>query len=299
MWPDFLRKYFGFTKQQGRGLFVLVLACILLFMIRLLIPLFDPPQNLEIQNLPLLKLESGTRDSLSRGKEKPPALNRFPFDPNLVSYEQLLDLGFKRFSAKALLGFRKKGFVFRKKEDLLKVYGVDERLYSSLVPYILIAETPSGKETAANFPQTNSQFTTAAKPAPSKKRIALELNRADSLALLALPGIGPSFSKRILKYRSLLGGFSHTAQLLEVYGLGEELFQSLSELVYVDPTYIRKLRLNQDDFKVLNRHPYLSYEHCKAIAHARRLQKLDSLQLKSLLGDEALYQQLRPYCDYD
>lgn len=280
-------------------MFVLVLACILLFVTRLLIPFFDPPQSIEIQNLPLLKLESGTTDSLSGGKGKTYTPSRFPFDPNQVSYEQLLELGFKRSSAKALLGFRKKGFVFRQKEDLLKVYGVDETLYSRLVPYILIAATPAVNERPANSSQAASQFSTAAKPVPSKKRVALELNTADSLALLALPGIGPSFSKRIMKYRSMLGGFSHTAQLMEVYGFSEDLYQSLSGLVYVNPDQLRKLRLNSDEFKVLNRHPYLSYEQCKVIANARRKQKLDSTQLKSLLGDEALYQQLRPYCDYD
>ena len=41
----------------------------------------------------------------------------------------------------------------------------------------------------------------------------LELNSCDSLSLVALPGIGPVLSVRIIKYRNLLGGFAAVEQL--------------------------------------------------------------------------------------
>src|SRR5665647_1059817 len=47
----------------------------------------------------------------------------------------------------------------------------------------------------------------------------LDLNSADSLHLLEIPGIGPVFASRIIRYRTLLGGYYAVDQLREVYGM--------------------------------------------------------------------------------
>lgn len=295
MWPEFLHKYFGFNKQQGRGLFVLVLGCILLFLLRLVLPLFEPEPEILIQNLPLLKISESGRDSeKTKVGSFESSTHHFPFNPNQVTFEQLLKLGFKKSSAKALVKFREKGFVFRKKEDLLKVYGVDQILFNRLSPFIVLAQKPD-QQTSLDELKVKSE------PAVSKsdRKIRVELNGADSLALLAIPGIGPSFSKRIIKYKALLGGFYKVEQLLEVYGFNTEMFQTIAPYVYVDPGLIRKLNINRADFKTINRHPYLSYEQTKSIVKARDKAQLDSIGFRLLLNDEALYQQLRPYCAFD
>lgn len=295
MLPDFLHKYFGFNKQQGRGLFVLVLACILMFLIRLLLPFFEPEREILIQNLPLLELKHKLEDSSNSQIQKTKYQTRnFPFDPNKVSFEQLLDLGFKPSSAKAMVKFREKGFIFRTREDLLKVYGVDQVLFERIREYILLPE----KQIQVN---KNSEKIDTHVSVQSREKVQMrvELNSADSLALLPIPGIGPSFSKRILKYRDLLGGFYQKEQLMEVYGFTEEMFHQISPFISINPDLIRKLNLNTSDFKSINRHPYLSYEQTKSIVNARNKQKLDSVGFKTLLQDEALFRQLRPYCTWE
>ena len=102
-----------------------------------------------------------------------------------------------------------------------------------------------------------------------RKPKILEINSADSLALLDLPGIGPSFSKRIIKYRQMLGGFVSTGQLAEVYGMDSARLAGFIHLVRVDTTGIRKLDLNKATFKELLAHPYLEYEQVKAIVRFR------------------------------
>ena len=62
----------------------------------------------------------------------------FFFNPNTVSYEQLLQLGFKEKTAVTFIKYRSKGFTFKQKEDLKKVYGLNESLYSAIEPYIQI-----------------------------------------------------------------------------------------------------------------------------------------------------------------
>lgn len=65
-------------------------------------------------------------------------------------------------------------------------------------------------------------------PAPKPKKIeVLDLNLATSEELQKVRGIGPAYSERIVKYRDILGGFSDTTQLKEVYGLKKETIVEL------------------------------------------------------------------------
>jgi DNA uptake protein ComE-like DNA-binding protein len=103
----------------------------------------------------------------------------------------------------------------------------------------------------------------------SKRPPKIEINSADSLALLELPGIGPSYAKRILKYRQMLGGYATVSQLLEVYGMDSARYSGFRSLIRVDTARVRKLNVNKATFKELLAHPYLEYEHVKAIARYR------------------------------
>jgi competence protein ComEA len=62
----------------------------------------------------------------------------------------------------------------------------------------------------------------------------LDLNAADSLDLLELPGVGPTLAGRILALRRQRAGFQSVAELREVRGVGEKRYARLAELVRVD-----------------------------------------------------------------
>lgn len=97
----------------------------------------------------------------------------------------------------------------------------------------------------------------------------INLNLCDSADLEKLPGIGPILSARIVKYRNLLGGYADVRQLLEVYGLREEVFEIIKERVSADTTLLKKISVNSDSYSVLLRHPYLDPEHVTAIVRYR------------------------------
>jgi competence ComEA-like helix-hairpin-helix protein len=297
---DFISNYFGFNRQQRNGLFVLILLSFFLLVIRVSFPFFLSPDKIVIKNLPLFerKLDSSSQttkkfaeNSFYKYHEK---YVLFVFDPNTVSREQLLKLGFSEKKAITFLKFRDRGFIFKEKKDLKKVYGISDKLYERLEPYVLIKQKTSKQTTLeiATNPLKAYQ--------PSKKVISIvELNAADSVALEKLSGIGPAYAKRILKYRSMLGGFVSVQQLKEVYGLNEELFQKIQAFVSVDTSLIIKINLNKDDFKTVNKHPYLSYELTKTIFNQRRKAAITTEALKELINDEMLYQKLKPYLDID
>jgi DNA uptake protein ComE-like DNA-binding protein len=96
----------------------------------------------------------------------------------------------------------------------------------------------------------------------------VELNAADTATLKKVPGIGSVFAGRIVKYRSLLGGFYSVAQLREVYGM-EERYHSLQNWFYADSSLVAKLPVNRLSSNALARHPYLNDKQARALGQLR------------------------------
>ncbi len=284
----FLSAWFGFNKQQRNGLLVLCTIVLLLFVLRLNISAFiksEPVLLADFSNVNLPESNSNllVTDSSSDNN------TLFVFNPNTVSKDQLVKLGFKEKTANTFINYRNKGAHFNKKEDVKKVYGVTEELYSTIEAYILI-------EGEKITPKTFSKQ----EPSSKKQIKVVELNTVDSIGLLPLPGIGPGYAKRILKYRSLLGGFYSTEQLKEVYGFTDSLFQIVKAYVKVDASLVTKIDLNTEDFKKLNSHPYISYEDTKSIFNYRRkngpITKLEHLRV--CIYDEEQLKKIIPYLSF-
>jgi DNA uptake protein ComE-like DNA-binding protein len=89
------------------------------------------------------------------------------------------------------------------------------------------------------------------------------------MQLVALRGVGPAFTKRIIKFRNKLGGFHHLNQLKEVYGMTDSLFLMLSEQVKIDPAKITLIPINEIDLNSLKKHPYLNFQTAQAIINFR------------------------------
>ena len=283
----FLSAWFGFNKQQRNGLLVLCGLVLLLFVLRLSISSFIKSEPILIADFSDVKLPEFKENFIATDSS---AENNdlFVFNPNTVTKEQLVKLGFKEKTANTFINYRNKGAHFNKKEDVKKVYGISEELYRKIEAYILIED---GNKTFKQFAQQE--------PKEKKQIKVVELNTIDSAGLLPLPGIGPAYAKRIIKYRSLLGGYYTTEQLKEVYGFTDSLFQIIKGYVKVDSDLVTKIDLNTEDFKKLNAHPYISYEDTKTIFNYRRkngaITKPEHLRI--CISDEEQLKKLLPYLD--
>jgi hypothetical protein len=139
-----------------------------------------------------------------------------------------------------------------------------------------------------------------ARPADAGHPSMIDLNLADTLDLMRVIGIGPVLSRRILRYREILGGYSCIEQLREVYGLGEERYSLISKNFYACSTQIEKLRPLHDEFPDLLRHPYLDFDQVSEIFRLRKDTALNSIEdlIKTSAFTAADIERLRPYLDF-
>ena len=135
-----------------------------------------------------------------------------------------------------------------------------------------------------------------AKPAYDGRPV--EINKADSTALMELPGIGTKLAARILKFRNGLGGFYSVNQVREVYGIPEELFNRIEPLLICDSVSIQKININTAMADVLSRHPYISYSASRLLVQYRQqhgpFSSVDDL-LRITTFTPEMVNRLRPY----
>jgi competence ComEA-like helix-hairpin-helix protein len=126
----------------------------------------------------------------------------------------------------------------------------------------------------------------------------IEINIASQSQLEQLPGIGPVFAGRIIKYRDRLGGFHNIEQLREVYGLPPETYEKIRPYIKCDSRKIKKLDVNTADIETLSTHPYISPTLAKQMAGYR--QKIKAFQQPEDLlvlynMSDSIYKKLSPY----
>jgi DNA uptake protein ComE-like DNA-binding protein len=135
----------------------------------------------------------------------------------------------------------------------------------------------------------------------AKDKKLLDINTCDSASLEALPGIGPVLSIRIIKFRNLLGGYASVDQLREVYGLSEETFNLISGRVTADSSCIKKIKINQADYKQLVRFPYFEkYEVSAILKYVELKGKINSMSdlvdNKLITPEKAV--KVKPYLEF-
>lgn len=217
----------------------------------------------------------------------------FPFDPNTASEQDLLRLGLPPGTARTLIKYRSKGGHFYRTEDLRKLYTLKPSDYERLAPYVRITggaapqDKPYERQTYNAYPVRS-----AATPA------SLELNSADMAALVRLKGIGPVFAGRILRYRDALGGFVDVAQLKEVYGLPDSVYQQCSAVCTADPGRVQLINVNTATEADLARHPYIRTKLASGIIKLRNdlesFREIAQIRQVPLINDEK-YRKIAPY----
>ncbi len=296
-----LKSYFNFNKGERTGIIVVIamIIAVLAYPYLVRVTFKDNSDEFlkfskEIEQFQFsLKYSADSADDARRldfqQMDRSVAENKitpFVFNPNLLPSEQWSRMGLKDWQIKVIKKYEAKGGKFYKKEDFKRMFCISPSEYEILEPYISIPEQKN--EYADRKPEVRE----------IKKKVLVDLNTADSVTLLTLYGIGPSFAKRIIKYRTLLGGFYSKNQLLEVYGFDQERFDNIEAKCDVNPGEIKKININTVRTDELKKHPYMDYYTAKAIVDQRViLGKYTSIQqIKSIpLIHEDLFNKIQYY----
>lgn len=316
-----LNAVFGFSKKEQNGLLVL---CILILLIVFLPTIYkacvredtyvaDLPTEGEFSRLGELSPEEAGNDPQSAEGAAYPARRRmqndlhlsprsgipkklFPFNPNHLPVEQWRKLGLSDRQIQVIYNYESKGGSFRRTEDLQKMYSISEACYQELAPYVRIpaVEKP-------DFKSRNNGLEPRLAEQKRERRI-VELNAADSAALVEVRGIGPVLASRILQYRNRLGGYREVAQLREVFGIDSARYQDIFRQMTVDTVAIRKIHINRVGFDELKKFPYLRYKQMNAIIQYRKqhgnYSSVQDLTKISILDTEIL-RKIAPYLIFD
>lgn len=139
---------------------------------------------------------------------------------------------------------------------------------------------------------------------PEKRTLSaarIDLNRADTVMLQTIPGIGARIARELVAYRERLGGFADLGQLLEVRFMDSARLAKVMPYLTLDTVgTIRKININKADVRELVRHPYVDYYLAKTIVVNREnkgaYRSLDEMRAATRIYPE-LFNRLKPYLE--
>ena len=204
----------------------------------------------------------------------------FIFNPNTLDQKGWEKLGFSKKQTAAIIKYRSNYGPFEKASDLQKIYVISDEKYIEIEPFIV-------------FPDSV--------PVESDIHETIEINSATQEQLESINGIGPTFAKRTIKYREILGGYASKEQFSEIYGITDDALTALKNNVNIDPDKIKKININLTPKDELKKHPYLNdWSVIAEILSQRDRAKLENLNFlveKTILSEQEL-NELLPYISF-
>ena len=265
------------SRTQRLGMF---LACLIIF-ISLSIRFFLKQQG-QSSSTTTIKYSINWNSVLieqghTYGRNDSIQLHPFVFNPNTVDEPTLKRMGLRQKVITTWLNYREKGGRFYHPEQVKRLYALRDTEYAQLAPFIRIEPTQQVD--------------------PIKRTV--ELNNADTTALMALPGIGAKRALAIVKYREQLGGFHSTNQLLEIWSIDTATYLRIKPYLKADGQFIKPLYLLDITWVELQKHPYFGGEIGRELLALRKAKKyhIDSIneimEIKAI--DSILFRKIAPY----
>jgi competence protein ComEA len=284
MWKQFFSSYLSYPKKERSGNLFFIILIAAFCLLPILWPLFISKKNYdhshfekEIATLKTRQADSNFKyqrkyaDDASpqyyQPSERQYAVQKikgelFYFDPNTLDEAGWQRLGVRDKTIATIKNYTSKGGKFRKPEDIDKIWGLNDDEVKRLLPFVKIEDT---KMVIPDRTPVDKPVAEVKKYIPS----VIDINTADTSALIALPGIGSKLSQRIIMFRDKLGGFYKIEQVAETFGLPDSTFQKIKTRLVLINSSVRQININTATVEELKSHPYLRYAIANAIIQYR------------------------------
>jgi DNA uptake protein ComE-like DNA-binding protein len=211
------RSLFYFTRSERNGIALFATLCLLIFWLPTWFAHWKKPSGTDF---------SAYQREIAVFKDRRAAFSLSPsavadtIDPNVATEDELVAIGLPLRTARTIIKYRGKGGRFRYKEDLQKMYTIDEDLYEAVSPYIALPASSGNQPSPVRL---------VARYAPEQPA-PFDPNTATREELLRL-GIPDKVVRTLLNYRSKGGQFHRQEDLQRIYGLTDELYEQLAPYV--------------------------------------------------------------------
>ncbi len=312
MWKKIFSDYFSFTKKERTGTLILLVLILFFIVLPFVFPLFSKKKTVDttafktaMAALKIKQQDSSKKYTANNFDEDnfqnyyQPSEKRyntairgelFNFDPNTATAADWQRLGVREKTIGTIQKYISKGGRFYKPEDIGKIWGLHYDEVQRLLPWVQIA----AKENI--YTAKNYDAKTYTKPKYTNSII--DVNTADTAALIALPGIGSKLAQRIINFRDKLGGFYTADQVAETFGLPDSTFKKIKERLTVSNSGIKQFNINTATVDEMKVHPYIRYNIANAIVQYRaqhgNFASVAAVKNIMLVTDE-LFNKVSPY----
>src|SRR6186713_300653 len=259
-WRPFVESYLSFSKKDRIGICIILIIIVIIYLLPRLFAKEESISFIEDKELYAIvdtlnikqtkeyekdnetgfQYETSIKNDFSKGE-------LFQFDPNALPPEGWRKLGLNEKTIATISNYRNKGGKFYKPEDLKKIWGLPKGFYDRVEKYITISTVGNNEK---------PKFTPDKYVTKEKKVWDIEINTADTSALIELPGIGSKLALRIINFRDRLGGFYSLDQIGETYGLADSTFKKIKPYLHINGE-IKKININTATKDELKLHPYI------------------------------------------
>ncbi len=216
----------------------------------------------------------------------------FYFDPNSTSAADWKRLGIRDKTIETIQKYLSKGGRFYKKEDIGKIWGLNKVEVQRLLPYVKIRTDIFSKPAAKN------EYKKIEYKRAGNRPLVVDINKGDTAAFIALPGIGSKLSTRIVHFREKLGGFHRVEQVGETFGLHDSTFQKIKGYLEINDPTLRHININNATVDEMKAHPYIRFVLAKAIVQYRtqhgNYMAVDDIK-KIMTVTEDVFNKMAPY----
>lgn len=222
------------------------------------------------------------------------------FNPNDASDQDWLSRGLSKNQVRSINKYKSTGAQFHSLEDLKRVYVLSDEWVDFFADDFAFPEPARTEQTVPRQKDEHieREETVAIDKAFEREQQRVNINLADTNALMEIRGIGSYYANKLVNYRNALGGFHDMTQFKELYNIREETLLILENSTFIDRNQLQCLAINSASAEELAQHPYLSRNQSKAIVAFRSEHgafQVEQDLLKCVVISEDLLEKIRPY----
>ncbi len=276
---NFFRGLFDVSTSEMKGYFILFLVVLVSFAVPVAVKIsIDDDSAQEEKDIAML-------DSMVRilDRRRPAEKEEtWLIDPNRTSGDSLIRAGIREGVARRIVSYRQHGGQFRYREDLKKIYGMDDETYRKLESRLALPDSVTYLK--------------------DQRKKRMDINRAGIRDLILLAGLEEKLAGRVVKFGRLLGGYVSTDQFEDIYDLPEENLKLMKAHFFVSKNFVPvRININRAGWQELARHPYISEQLAKSILRYRelngRITGMNELSAFTMV-DDGRSKKLFPYLEF-